>query len=74
MSDTESDSSIHTPPKKLITVEKLMTILKEMIEKNPEAKNAVVYRLDYGSVKKVRFVELETVMNSREVKPFLVLD
>lgn len=74
MSDTESDSSIHTPPKNHLTVERLIALLQKLVAEKPEAKSARVYRVEYGSLEKVREIELSDVMNGRKVKPFLVID
>ena len=74
MSDTESDSSINTPPKKTMTVERLIDLLQKVVAEKPEAKKAPVYRVEYGTLERIRYVELDNILNGREVKPFLVID
>ena len=84
-SDTKSDSgsdtssvdsvdSVGYPREKGVTVKDLLTVLQELVKKNPKAKSMPVYHVEFGGLVRVQLVEISTKINDIKVQPFLVLE
>jgi hypothetical protein len=74
MSDNESTSSTEPQPIKALTVEKLMSLLQEILAEDPEAKSLAVYHTEFGGLVRSRIVEVCDEINGKKTKRFLIIE
>ena len=72
MSDTESVSSQPAPT--TLTLEKLLTLLQELVAEDPDAKKLAVYHTEFGGLVRSRTVEVCDEINGKKVKRYLVIE
>lgn len=72
MSSEESVSFKESRPAGL-TVEKLLSLLQELLTEDPDAKKLDVYHTEFGGLVRSRTVEVCDEMNGKKVKRFIVI-
>lgn len=74
MSDNESTSSTESFTKNTLTVEKLMSILQEILAEDPDAKKMPVYHVEFGGLTRSYTAEVCDEVNGKKVKRYLVIE
>lgn len=74
MSDNESTSSTESFTKKTLSVEKLMSLLQEILAEDPEAKKMPVYHTEFGGLVRSRVVEVCDEINGKKTKRFVIIE
>ncbi len=74
MSDNESTSSKESFTNTRLTVEKLMSLLQEILAEDPEAKKMPVYHVEFGGLTRSSIVEVCDEINGKKTKRFLVIE
>lgn len=77
MSDTETSSTTSTtsvPKTKILTIEKLMSLLQEILQEDPDAKTMPVYHTEFGGLMRSYSVEVCDEINGKKVKRYLVIE
>lgn len=74
-SETSSTSSSNSAPRaKILTIQKLMEVLQEILAEDPDAKKMPVYHTEFGGLTRSYSVEVCDEINGKKVKRYLVIE